>query len=142
MAIRGGWKARHTEEEDVWARQVIEEHFKDKLIKGKEIKKLGLIGIFEEKFNKKSTSGAMYRWLRKTQNPDLGKGGSVKSKEKEYINVLENAKYILYVFNEGVTGYDTKEQVKEDLAKRAPKAPIRLFENIPAEVKLLVEVVL
>jgi len=132
---RGGWKTRHPDEEVAWMRNEI---------KGKEgqkfgrklIKQLRITERFNHQFGKNMNVDAAWAWLRKLSL------GNKCDKKQDLLKVLEQAKYILYIFNEGVFGYDSKDEVKAALSQKQTQVPVRLFENIPAEIKISVEVLI
>jgi len=141
---RGGYAGpRHTDEEKIWAEEVIG-RFEDGKIRPKKVEALGLVGEFKKKFGRSVTVTGMNGWLRKIQDPMYGKSwGKGDKKEKvstSVLKLLEQSKYVLYVFGAGVFGFETKDEVREYLLKKQPKESVRLFENVALAVKYNVEV--
>lgn len=150
--------ARHTPEEIDWIKskfKLIGEKFN-----AKKLEELKLSSEFHKKFGKIIGAGGLATWIRTIRHPEQYNYQAVKARRllreqngipgrtkrapnlNKLLKVLEQSRFILYIFNEGITGYDTKKEVKAYLADRKTQSPIKLFENIPAEVKLNVEVVI
>jgi len=152
---------RHTPEEVTW----IKKKFKliGKSFNPNKIDELGLPAEYKKKFGKDILATGLVTWIRTIQHPEIyGYAAVLKRKElrekglippkrttsyatkipNKLLKTLEQARYILYVFNSNILGFDTKEQVKEYLEQAAPQEPIKLFENVKAEVKHSVDVLL
>ena len=71
-----------------------------------------LIEEYKQKFNRVFTASGLYTWLRNINDPDLKKRTYIKSKEKK---LVFGAKYLLYVNQETICGFETVEEVKEFL---------------------------
>lgn len=134
---KGGWKYRRTDAEYKWGKEEANKIMAAGMKIGKKAyREFGVFEAYEKKFGKKIQDFQLTYILKKA----VGIRG--KSKKPNLTKVMEQAKYILYIFNEGIYGYDTKEEVKSYLAQRVNHVPIRLFENIPAEIKVKVDVVI
>lgn len=148
------FRTKYTEEDVKWAESVIE-----KLKATNEFTYHGVgkyLNEYEKRFNRRISQVGFQTWLRRIDNPEAQreydkrywekrKLRPMNKKEKISTNVLkllEQSKYILCIFDAGVFGFDTKEQVKEYLTKIQSQVPIKLFENIPAEIKVNIEIVM
>ena len=104
----GGYQGpRHSEEEIIWAKDVIMNRLHND-IKAKKILQLGLLEEWKRKFNKNLTLPGFYTWLRGVQNPELKKKGCIKKETK----LVFGAKYLLYVNAETICGFEAVEEVK------------------------------
>ncbi len=109
----GGYKGpTHTEEEKIWAKEVIATKLNNE-VKGRLIRDTKIIEEYNKKFNRNLTEGGLYSWLRVIQNPDLKHRASPK-KPKE-TKLVFGAKYILYINNNNICGFETQEEVQEFL---------------------------
>ncbi len=109
----GGYKGpKHSEEEVAWANEVITKKLNND-IKGAKIRDLGLLEEYNIKFNRQIGNSGLYTWLRSVQNPDLKyKPSSSKSKETKFVF---GAKYILYINDNNICGFETQEEVQDFL---------------------------
>ena len=112
------------------------------------------VELYHKRFGGGITVTGLSTWLRRMQFPDkqreydrayyrkrmMGSGGKVKDSGNKLLKLLEQSKFILYVFGMGVYGFDTKDEVKEYLIQVKPQNPIRLFTNVPAGIKVNIEV--
>jgi len=109
----GGYKGpKHSEEEVVWAKEVIATKLNND-IKGAKIRDLKILEEYNAKFNRHIGGAGLYTWLRGVQNPDLKyKPGSSKPKETK---LVFGAKYILYINSSNICGFETQEEVQSFL---------------------------
>lgn len=109
----GGYKGpAHTEEEKIWARDAIANRLNNE-VKNRKIEESGITPEYNAKFGRNITIGGLYTWLRIIQNPDLKHSASPK-KPKE-TKLVFGAKYILYINNNNICGFETQEEVQEFL---------------------------
>lgn len=104
----GGFKGpRHTEEEIIWAKDVIANKLHND-VKAKKILQLEILEEWKKKFNKNISLPGIYTWLRGIQDPELKKRGYIKKETK----LVFGAKYLLYVNKDMICGFETIEEVK------------------------------
>lgn len=110
----GGYKGpTHTEEEKAWAKEIIAIKLNNE-VKGRLIRDAKITEEYNKKFNRNITEGGLYTWLRIVQNPELKRKGGYTSKPKE-TKLVFGAKYILYINNSNICGFETQEEVQEFL---------------------------
>jgi hypothetical protein len=133
----GGWKARHTEEEVVWAKNTIQNKLNND-VKAKKILQLNILNEYTNKFNKKISITGIYTWLRSIQNPELKKRSYVKKEAK----LVFGAKYLLYVNAETICGFETTDEVKEFLETNIVLSgqKLCLYEKKELDIKYAIEI--
>ena len=139
--LKCGWKFKRSDEEYAWAREL----YKQIALTGMKVsrgtyKELDAFDSYKKKFGKDITAGQLGYMIKKVS----GLRGKTKEQKniKKLFLTLESSKYILYVFNEGIYGFPTKDEVKTYLTTMGSNVPVTLFENIPVKVKHSVEVTL
>lgn len=96
---------RHTEEDIAWAKDTIANRLNNE-VKAKKILQLGLTEEYNKKFNRKITISGLYTWLRVVANPSLRKPYKPKETKKVF-----GARYVLYVSQNAIYGFETEEEV-------------------------------
>lgn len=137
----GGWKYKRSAEEYAWALEMGNKI----LLAGKKLGKVtyaeyDLYDAYKKKFGK-TIKAFQLSYMMHKMIPQKGKTKEQKS-IKKILLTIEQSKFILYVFNEGIFGFPTKDEVKKYLIKEKVVAPVSLFENIPLKVQHNVEVIL
>jgi len=139
---KGGWKYKRSSEEYAWAQEMGNKI----LLAGKKIGKVtyaeyDLYTLYKKKFGKSIKDFQLAYMMHKMLPQKKGKTKEQKS-IKKILLTIEQSKFILYVFNEGIYGFPTKDEVKKYLISEKVSVPVSLFENIPLKVQHSVEVTL